>query len=330
MTLYVTAALVYPPRLRPAVFGVFASAWVLPSLVGPLLAGLVAQTFGWPWVFAGVLGLVVASAALVLPVLLRTGSSGAGPRPVRRSRYLAALVVAVAVVVLSAAGGADRWSWPSAAVAVTALAVAVRPLLPVGTLTARPGVPVTVLLRGALAATFFSTEVYLPLMLHERSGLPVWASGVVLTAAAIAWASGSAVQGRLGERLAHRTAVRTGTALLLAGVLAQLLTAVLDPSRGAAAALAAAGWFVAGGGMGLAYPRTTVLVLAQSAPGTEGSGSAALTIADACGGASALAVTGLLFTSFGALSPGAAFTATLLACSLIAVATLAVGLRVRR
>ncbi|MGI4893770.1 MAG: MFS transporter, partial [Janthinobacterium lividum] len=187
VTLYVTVALVYPQRLRPAVFGVFASAWVIPSLVGPLLAGFVAATFGWPWVFAGVLGLVLLAAAPVLPVLLRmpanatssTESDGVsdGVSPSTRTRYGAAFVVAAAVVVLSSAGAVGAWRWVLAVAALLVLAVGVRPLLPRGTLRARTGLPATVLLRGSIAATFYSTEVYLPLMLHERFGLPLWAPG---------------------------------------------------------------------------------------------------------------------------------------------------------
>ncbi|MGI4894083.1 MAG: MFS transporter, partial [Janthinobacterium lividum] len=358
--LYVTVALVYPQRLRPAVFGVFASAWVIPSLVGPLLAGFVAARFGWPWVFAGVLGLVLLAAAPVLPVLLRipanattsTASDGEpggesykepGGVPARtRTRYGAAFVVAAAVVVLSSAGAAGAWRWVLALAALTVLAVGVRPLLPRGTLTARAGLPATVLLRGSIAATFYSTEVYLPLMLHERFGLPLWAAGAVLTAGAIAWASGSAVQGRLGDRLPHHVAVRVGAVLLLVGVTTQLgvaaITSALSPeispstatTPSAAIVMAAVGWFVGGGGMGLMYPRTTVLVLARSDPGSEGAGSAALTISDAAGGATALALTGLLFGAFGAACAGAGFATTLLGCSLLASVSLAVALRVGR
>ncbi len=55
---------------------------------------------------------------------------------------------------------------------------------------------------------FFGTEVYLPLPLQERYGLPAWLSGITLTAAAVAWALASAVQGRLDERLPAAVAMR--------------------------------------------------------------------------------------------------------------------------
>lgn len=330
VTLYVLVALMYPERLRPAVFGAFAAAWVVPSMVGPFLAAQVARTFSWHWVFGGVVVLVLAASALVLPALrgLPEHVPGTDPAPAGRAvrAFGAAALVAVAVVTLSSVGevdGALRWVLAAAALAV--LVPAVRSLLPAGTLTARPGVPATVLLRGAIAATFFATEVYLPLLLHERYGLDLRVAGAVLTVAAIAWASASAVQGRLGDRLPHPVAMRIGGVLLLVGVGTQLACAAL----GLHPVLVGLGWFTAGAGMGLTFPRTSVLVLAESAPGETGAGSSALTISDASGGATALAATGLVFAVFSAVGPWAGFTATLTLCTALALAALAVAWRVR-
>lgn len=328
VTLYVLVALAFPPALRPAVFGVFAAAWVVPSLVGPALAAVVAETFGWHWVFSGVLLLVLVAAGAVLPSLLRVRAAATTSDPFPRSRFLAAAGVALAVVAVSSASSAGTWRWPLAAVAVALLVVAVRPLLPPGTLLARRGLPATVLLRGLLAAAFFSTEVYLPLMLHERFGVRLTLAGAVLTAATLAWASGSAVQGRLGDRLPHARAVRLGTVLILVGVSAQAAVAVLDPAVVAAALTSTAGWFVAGAGMGLSFPRTSVLVLEQSVPGQEGTGSAALTICDATGGGTAMALTGLVFATATAVSARAGFATTLPLCVVFAVAALLVARRV--
>jgi MFS family permease len=328
VTLYVLVALAFPAALRPAVFGAFAAAWVLPSLVGPSLAAAVAEAFSWHWVFSGVLVLVLVAAAAVLPTLLRVTPGTVTTDPFPRSRLLAALVVSFAVVAVSSAASAGNWRWLVAGVALAVLLPAIRPLLPAGTLSARRGLPAVVLLRGLLAATFFATEVYLPLMLHERFGLELWQAGVTLTAAAIAWASASAVQGRLGTRLPHARAVEIGTVLLFVGVLAQAAVAWTTPSPLPAVLASAAGWFVAGAGMGLSFPRTTVLVLEQSAPGQEGAGSSALTICDAAGGGTAMALTGLAFGAFGAVSAWAGFAGTLPLCVAFAVAAAVVARRV--
>jgi len=58
VALYVVVARVYPDRLRPRVFSAISAAWVLPAVVGPVLAGWVAQQLSWRWVFLGAVPLV--------------------------------------------------------------------------------------------------------------------------------------------------------------------------------------------------------------------------------------------------------------------------------
>ena len=69
--LYVIVGRVYPEHLRARVFAGFAAAWVIPSIVGPALAGVVAEALSWHWVFLGVIGLLVPAAAMMLPPILR-------------------------------------------------------------------------------------------------------------------------------------------------------------------------------------------------------------------------------------------------------------------
>ena len=72
VSLYVLVARIYPGALHPKIFAAFSAAWVIPSLVGPFAAGIVAQVFSWHWVFLGVVGLVI-------PALLRLTLSVLGP-----------------------------------------------------------------------------------------------------------------------------------------------------------------------------------------------------------------------------------------------------------
>src|SRR3954453_1714226 len=53
VSLYVVAGRAYGPDLRPRLFAAFSAAWVLPALVGPVLAGLITTHLGWRWVFLG-------------------------------------------------------------------------------------------------------------------------------------------------------------------------------------------------------------------------------------------------------------------------------------
>ena len=294
VSLYVLIAGVYPSHLHIKIFGAYASAWVLPSMVGPFVAGAVAEAFSWHWVFLGVVVLVVVATAMILPSLRGHGRDSAAV--IDAGRLVSAVVLAVAVVALSSSVRLpERVAWALAPAAVLVVALSARRLVPAGTGRARPGLPAAVLLGGAAGAVFFGTEVYLPLLLQDRYGVPAWLSGITLTTAAIAWALASAVQGRLGDRLDATAALRTGAVLLAAGAGVELLTAGLHLPP----LVAAVGWFLAGAGMGTLYPRISTLVLAYSKPGHEGFNTAAKSITDSVGASTSLALAGLLFTALG-------------------------------
>ncbi|MEH6780749.1 MAG: MFS transporter [Rhodoglobus sp.] len=328
VALYVVVARLYPAVLHPKIFGLFASAWVLPSLIGPPLAGVVAEQISWHWVFFGVVFLVIAAGAAILPavrVLLSqpatTGEKSSGKRAVAW-----ALVVAVAVMGISLGGEREGpLAWPLAIGAFVIAIIALRPLLPAGALKFRRGLPATIVLRGVFAAAFFSTEVYLPYLLNERYGLPAWAAGLILTVGAVSWATGSALQGRLPESVSHSRVVVLGSLLLSVGIATQFITAFFTLPLW----IAAAGWLVAGAGMGVTFPRLSTLVLSHSSVRDQGFNSAALSIADAAGGAVAIAFGGLVFAAVGGLVNGAGFVAALGLAAVLAVASIPVALRVR-
>ncbi|PVZ55770.1 MFS transporter [Arthrobacter sp. H-02-3] len=349
VALYVVIARVYPPVLHPKIFAAFSAAWVIPSLVGPFAAGVVAQVAGWQWVFLGVVGLVVPALLLTVPALrglhgtpaaapaaaaapgAACGEAAAvetagGARPPGGPAKLAlAALAALAVLGLNLSAEVPGAGGVLAAAAVAVALLAVRPLMPRGTLTARRGLPSVILTRGLASAAFFGAEVYLPYLLVERYAFAPTFAGLTLTGGAIAWAAASAIQGRLGTRLEHRRAVRIGSALVLGAVVLAFVTTVLAWP----AAVAIAGWILAGGGMGLMYPRLSVMTLALSTRDTEGFNSSAMSISDSLGGALALAGTGVVFAAFStATTAAASFAGVFALTAVIGVAAVAVSPRV--
>ena len=128
----VTIAAVYPERARPAVFGLISGAWVLPSLVGPPLAGFVTERWSWHWVFLGLVPVVVLALALVVPAARRL-TRPEHPAPARPGLVAAAAGAAAGVTALTWA--AQRPNVLGAGAAVGALAVLVpslHRLLPAG------------------------------------------------------------------------------------------------------------------------------------------------------------------------------------------------------
>src|ERR1700749_2732829 len=62
---YVALSRGAPAAARPRMFAVLSPAWVVPGLVGPAIAALVAGAVGWRWVFLGLLPLVLVAGILV-------------------------------------------------------------------------------------------------------------------------------------------------------------------------------------------------------------------------------------------------------------------------
>lgn len=326
VALYVIVARLYPAHLHGRVFAAFAAAWVVPSMIGPFLAGAVAEYVDWRWTFLGV-AVLTAIAFLVIAARLRGLDLGMGEpqaRGVLVMRLLLACVLAVcAVLVGFTADMAAGIGWAVAALAILVIAIAIRPLVPRGTLRAARGLPSVILMRGLVAGAFFAAEAYVPYLLMERFGFSATWAGLGLMLAALAWAGASAVQGRVGEELGNRRITVIALALLLVAMLLVGAAAVY----GISPAFVVLGWGLAGGGMGLLYPRLTVLTLAYSNESDQGFNSSALSISDSTGAAVAIALAGLGVAALGggADAFGVVFAFGLLLAVLAAVPGLRLG-----
>jgi MFS family permease len=305
---------------------VLSTAWVAPGLIGPAIAAEVAHAFGWRWVFLGLLPVVAVSGSLAVPALIRLGrpaATGTSPSsapgagvaqkaaadPAARdgagsARLLAdgvrtAVCAALILAGLTLAAGSDLSAALIAAGAALVVAgivaglPALRRLMPPGTLTARAGLPATILSRGALTFAFFGTDSYVTLSITTlRHQSPVVAS-VAVTGVTLTWSAGAWVQARLAQTRAGRNLIRAGLVIIMAGIGG--LIVMLQP--GVPVLVGQVSWTVAGLGMGLAYPTISLLMLRQAPPGEEGVTSAALTLADVLGTALGIGIGGAAVTA---------------------------------
>jgi MFS family permease len=319
VALTVVVARCYPEHLRPAVFAGFAAAWVLPSIVGPAVSGLVVEHAGWRWVFLGVAVVAPLSAVPVLSRLRRTslpdpeaaaarpasvdgstGTAGDVRHAVLSGRLGWALGTGTAVGLLQVAGhGRGVASLASVLVALALLAVSAPRLLPAGTFRAVRGLPSVVAVRGAAAASFMGAEVFLPLVLVRERGLSASTAGLVLTVGAVGWSTGSWIQGRLPAPQVRARLLRAGMLSLVGGIAAALLLVLLHGPT----VLLVATWAGAGLGMGLVVPILSILALELSAPEEQGTNSSSLQISDALFSTLALAVAGAIFAALLTVAP---------------------------
>ena len=304
VALYVVVGRAYPERLRASVFAAFSAAWVLPSIVGPVISGSITQHLGWRWVFLSIPVLVLLPVLLMLPQLRRLQAADTSERgwALDRRRILLAVALAAGAGLLEYAGQLlDPLALLPAAAGLALLVPAVLRLLPRGTLRAGRGLPTVILLRGLAAGTFFAAESFIPLMLVTQRGLSPTLAGLSLTSGGLSWALGSWLQGRpWADR--HRVAlIRLGFVMSATAIGAAALALV----HGIPPYVVACAWAVGGAGMGLAISSVGVLMLGLSAPEDTGENSASLQVSDALGNVLLTAAAGVLFTSLGTGSAGA-------------------------
>ncbi|WP_246267725.1 MFS transporter [Nonomuraea typhae] len=303
VSLYVVVGRVYPEHLHPKIFSLFATAWVVPSMVGPAIAGGVVETVGWRWVFLGVPVLTAVAAVFLYRGLAGQPVSGgqveSSPGMLGKLGWAAVTAVGAGLMQYGSKG--------ETALLVTGLivlALALPRLLPAGTLRAAKGLPSVVALRGLATGAFFAAEVIIPLMLTTQRGLSTVEAGLALTGGALTWSFASWLQGR--EVFSRLTNLVGGTSLIALGLL--LMGAVaFDPVP---VWVAYVSWIVGGFGIGLVYPTLSVLTLELSAPAEQGANSSSLQVGEMIFSVVAVAITSALFT---ALASGywSVFAATL-------------------
>jgi MFS family permease len=334
---YVAIARSYEPVAQPRMIALISSAWVLPGIVGPAVAGWVSEELSWRWAFIGLAPLVPLAAVAVAVPLARLPSVGGGePTPRGRPPHgrSARGAVVDALLLATGAGGllaAPMLGQPALALAVAAAGLALmwwtlRRLLPPGTLSARSHQGAAVATIALLSVAFLGAEAFVPLAVASVRNAGTIAGGLALTAAAITWAAGSWIQARLAGRRTRGSATVAGIGLVGLGI---GLAAAVVVTPLPAVALASVAWAIAGLGMGLAYSTTTLVVIESAPRGGEGAASAAAQLANTLGIALGTGAAGAL-VAWSASGPFGLAGGILLADALMLVVAVAAVAAARR
>jgi MFS family permease len=292
---YVAIGRSLPESLRPRMFATLSTAWVLPAVIGPVIAGTVGETIGWRFVFLGLLPLIALAGGLTLGALRAVAAAPAhdgSAEAARRRRLPLALTVALGSGFLTL-GLTTGQLVPTIVLSVVGIVIgvfALRRLTPAGTLVARPVLPAAVAIRGILTFAFFGVDAFVALLLVGWRGISATQAGFALTAATIAWTVGAWTQARGASRWPTYRFVQAGFAITLVG-----LTAMLPVLRQDVPWLVAIPAFgIAGLGMGLAYSPLALIVLREAASATQGAATSALSLTDSLGTALGTGVTGAI------------------------------------
>ncbi|MCC6849903.1 MAG: MFS transporter [Deltaproteobacteria bacterium] len=338
---YASIARGYATALQPRMLATLSSAWVVPGLVGPALAGIVAEHLGWRWVFLGLAPLPALAAALVAPALSagtaggptragdQTGAARSAPGPrdaagggphtdaaaiaggATRTR-LALQLAGGSAIALAGLGGQGAFHG-GASVAATmvagGLAVFTGGLAAVAALS-RLLPPGTLVARPGLPAAVATMALMNFAFFGAEAFVPlaivgVRGAGIMLNGMTL---SAAALTWAAGAWLQVRLAGRAPRARVIVGGLGILgaglagVATLLVP--GVPPWTAVAAWAVAGLGMGLAFTTCSAAILASAPAGEEGAASAALQLAQVLGAALATGLGGaIVATPFAGVPP---------------------------
>jgi MFS family permease len=273
----------YPEQLKPRMVAILASAWVVPGLIGPALAGIIADFFGWRWVFLGLVFVLPLGTGLVLPALKKLTLS----KKVREARTFDVYRILATAGLVAGAGmtltGLQAQSVPLALVLIVLGLVtgipSLRYVLPPGTLQVKAGLPAAIVTIGLLSIAFFGGEAFLPLTLISIRGQNTIIAGIALTAATLCWTAGSWLQANLAPKHGRRMLVLSGLLIVAVGIAG--IAIILIPAIPALVAIVA--WGVGGLGMGLAFSTISLVVLETAPKDQVGSASASMELSSVLG-----------------------------------------------
>lgn len=325
-TIYVAIGRGYPEGIRARMLASLSTAWVMPGLLGPAIAALMAEHLGWRWVFLGLIPLPLLAVPLIWPALRALHTPLVHTAYAWRQLYDALQLTVGVGLLLTGMSAPALWRMAGMSLVGVGLGLpALQRLTPPGTLRAAVGLPATIATMGLLTLAFFGVDVFMPLALTTGRGQPTWVSGLAYAATSLGWAAGAWAVERLATQRSRRGLVGAGLLLLTLGIMAMITTTWAT----VLALLAIPSWGVAGLGMGLAYTTITLLVLELAPQGQEGAATAAMQLADRIGTALGAGIGGVIV---GAASADLATLNTDIACQYLVMlmVTVLTTLTVRR
>lgn len=294
---YYSITLSYPDALRTKILGAFSGAYILPALIGPYFAGLLAEYVSWRFVFWIVLPLIGFAVLLILPSFRKLQANiNSVNKNIRKEVYALLLTIGTGLL-LTGMGFVSNWR---GIVLLLIGAVIMTPplikLLPKGTLSGKKGLPATIVSRGLYVACYVATESYIVLALTEVKGFSADLAGLIVAAGALSWSTAAWLQSKLDDRdrgYGRKKRIIMGVGLMILGV-SLVITAVWLDTGGIVFALISQ--IFTGFGIGLANPTNGAIALQHARVGEEGEISSHLQFVDAFFPALSIGIGGALIT----------------------------------
>ncbi|OMC70133.1 MFS transporter [Paenibacillus odorifer] len=275
---YTAISLSYPDKLRAKILGAFGTAYVLPSMLGPYVAGLIADQWSWRFVFWGILPILMISALLSLPAFTKLKTPKTQGDIGASSTWNALLLtMGTGIFLVGLSMLPSIMGFVLGIIGLVLMIFPLRKLLPKGTLTLRRGMPAILATRGLFFAAYTSTQNFLVLALIDVKGITPSQAGLIVASAALSWCVIAYLQGRwdsADQGRGRHTRIILGVLLLAIGITIVFWIPVVTVT------VAVIGQIIAGIGIGLAHPISGVVAFSQTGEGGVGNTSANLQFSD--------------------------------------------------
>lgn len=271
----------YDEKDRKRAISLLASAWILPALLAPMIAGYITERWDWHWVFLGMIPfavLVCITTQRQLGLLTRRPDLSNNNQPA----IFATLRIAFGIGLFLAGLNWYTDSWIILLLLPLGIVIFVKPLLrlfPKGILTAKPGLSAALALKGLLVYAVIGSEAFLPIFLSNVYDYSAFEAGSVVTSGAATWILATWLYEVYGDKYSTRTLL-TGSTLILFSGLSFLITILFGLKT---PYLVYAAWACVCFGMGGAYSIVINQAMKHTDEGTEGATATGAGMVDAIG-----------------------------------------------
>ncbi|SMG24250.1 MFS transporter [Paenibacillus aquistagni] len=276
--IYTAISLSYPDALRAKILGALGTAYVLPSMLGPYVAGLIASQWSWRFVFWGVLPFLLLAVLLSLPVFRKLKMPDVVEKKEAGVIGMSVVLAVGTGIFLSGLGMLPKMLGAVLLlIGLLLMAQPLRKLLPKGTMVFRPGLSSLIASRGLFFAAYVCTQNFLVLALTDTKGLAADHAGLVVASAALSWCIVAILQARwdaADQGRGRNKRIIAGIMLMLLGIGIMVFVPTLN------VVLAVIGEIIAGIGIGLAHTTSGTVAFSLAKEGEAGQVSGSLQFAD--------------------------------------------------
>ena len=281
--------LAYEPLQRPKMIAVLDVAWVVPSLLAPIIGGYFVDHLDWRWIFLSQIPVVIIAAILLYPRLkhLEKSVSTRNTEPPVNRINSALWLALLCGLVLYVSNQALSWQWLLLVPGLWLMRKPFLDLMPKEFAALKSLLSLMLVVYGIVFICFYGLEIFLPIATTNIHGMDAVDTGILIGVGACTWCLASFLQAKISTQLNASTSLTVGFALFLAGALLfiasnhfpEVSKADGPATRTLVVLYLAMG--IAAFGSGMAFNTCVTAAMSSTVKGSEGATSTSLGIISA-------------------------------------------------